>query len=345
MPIEEDDRRIELAGVRRTTGARLGEGLRGFWGAIKAAPRIIWSAIKGFASWIWTTLDRALATLGRGARVMIAIAATLFMTGFEWTNSARGTAVNFPAYPEEITRLGALGAILGFLLIYRMWAEADRADKARVASGKAQSMTDNAWQLAAVVSFLICMYFVFSGAAAESLKAGEATIESRDDRSTLRSKVSRLDLVIEAMPVPLGLDGHRELLAAYEAEAVGGWEMADLSPAGGCNADLDPRPRFLCNSAAALRDDIIKGEAMLAQIEAKRAELADLREQLATFKASSGAENFMALSAMTGGKVSWQFFSNWALVILSGFLLYINGKILDWLLEVWESRKENRAGG
>lgn len=209
--------------------------------------------------------------------------------------------------------------------------------------------------------FLVVLFGTFSNFVAETQVAGHAAREANQRRQDILDTIRRLDRELQSMPVPTSLDADRELLKARLAEAIG-WNMQNLDvekpsdwddavhgryPGAACVGDLQPRPRFLCNDAAAIRGDILTAEGMIEAREAKRAEIAEKEAELEKMKIAEAGAQYDAMASMFAPSDAMaedrrklaDFLSSWALLIVAMIFLIANAVFWDHLLERRE-RKE-----
>lgn len=275
-------------------------------------------------------VGRGFASMWRGMRLSVRIAlvaaAVLALAGFESQNIRAGLARIFLDRADWLIAVAALGLVAGYLVAERLRAEAERGKKPEA---KAYSLTS--WAI-----FAVSLFFIFSNVSGEAMTAGKAA--DRNDKA-LEFKYEDLALAradLRASSSPLTLDADKELLRARVAEAVG-WGMTDLDPDGACAADLQHhRMRTLCNEAANLRESIIRGEAMMTDRQAKEEKVARIQQEIADWTDAEETAHWQAMSSLTGGRISWDQIASWGLILVSGLLLYITGKLNDYLFEKME---------
>lgn len=266
---------------------------------------------------------------------------------WEMANTIDGFARIWPERGALVFVIG-VACPLGFMIAYRFAAEGFRARDYWRASG---------FGVVTIMLFLVVMFGTFSNFVAETQVAGREAREINDERQIIRDTIRRLDRELVSMPEPVSLEADRALLDARLAEAEG-WAMANLDavapaevekdyPGPACAADLKPRPRFLCNEAAAIRDDIIRGEAMRAAKEAKRLEIETKERELASLQIAEAGAQYDAMAGMLApGEMAAadrerlaDFLSSWALLIIALIFLITDAIFGDYLLERRE-RKE-----
>lgn len=299
--------RAQAGYVQMTWQARAGRAWRAFLRGLGEAP-----------DWMRRNLPMA---------IMIGAWAGIFV--WEVVNTTDGFRRAFPDRPSLQIMFVGIACPLGFMIAYRVAMEAWRDNRAPLAIG-----------FSAVTAIMFCVtgFFTFSNFVGETQVTGQHAREINEDRQSLRDTIRRMDRELTSMPEPLSLEGDRELLKSRLAEAEG-WGMSNLDPEGACKADLKARQRFLCNDAAQIRDDIIRGEAMLAAKNAKRDEIVEKEAELEKLKLQEAGAQYDAMAAMAGGKVSADFLSSWALLIVSIAFLIADAAFGDYLLERRE-RKE-----
>ena len=231
---------------------------------------------------------------------------------------------------------------LGFMMSWRLAAEGVRAKQFAPAFG---------FSLVGALLFGVVLFGTFSNFVAETQVAGREAREINDDRQVLRDAIRRLDRELVSMPEPVSLEADKALLEARLAEGAG-WKMANLDavapepePDGytgaSCKADLRERPRFLCNEAAAIRDDIIRGDAMKTAKDAKRTEIEAREQELASLQIAEAGAQYDAMAAMLspgemaveGRRAIADFLSSWALLIIALIFLISDAIFGDYLLE------------
>lgn len=244
---------------------------------------------------------------------------------FTWevVNTFLGAERAFPDRHWIQIMLIGIACPLAFMIAYRVMMEAFRANNTAVGIG---------FTAVTLIAFVLTGFFTFSNFVGETQITGMAAREVNQDRQDLRDTIRRMDREMTSMPEPLSLEADKELLGSRLAEAAG-WGMGDLNPDGACKADLKNRQRFLCNDAAAIRDDIIRGEAMKEAKAAKLAEIALKEAELDKLQIDEAGAQYNAMAQMTGGKVSAEFLSSWALLIASIGFLIIDAVFGDYLLE------------
>lgn len=268
---------------------------------------------------------------------------------WEMANTIDGFARIWPERGILVFIIGA-ACPLGFMISWRMAAEGFRGKNFAHAFG---------FSLVGALLFVVVLFGTFSNFVAETQVAGREAREINDDRQVLRDAIRRLDRELVSMPEPVSLEADKALLEARLAEAEG-WKMANLDavapeappegyPGPACKADLRERPRFLCNEAAAIRDDIIRGEAMKTAKDAKRLEIEAKEQELASLQiAEAGAQYDAMASMLSPGEMAEEdrraiadFLSSWALLIIALIFLISDAIFGDYLLERRErERKE-----
>jgi hypothetical protein len=262
--------------------------------------------------------------------VAIMIGAWLGLFIWEATNTVLGVKRAFPDRGWLLVIGVGVGCVTGYMISYRQAAEAWREKRTYHGFG---------FSFVTLILFIATGFFVFSNFVGETRYTSQVATETNDDRQSLRDAIRRLDRELVAMPDPLSLEADKELLKSREAEAVG-WGMTDLEPEGACKADLRARQRFLCNDAAMIRDDIIKGEALLRAKEAKRLEIEAKEREVETLQIAEAGQQYEAMSDMLDGAVSAEAFSTWALFFLTLGLLLAGAYLGDVLLERRERAQE-----
>jgi hypothetical protein len=266
---------------------------------------------------------------------------------WEMANTVDGFARIWPERGILVVVIG-IACPMGFMIAYRLAAEKFRAKQLGSAVG---------FSVVTSLLFLVVMFGTFSNFVAETQIAGREAREINDDRQVLRDTIRRLDRELTSMPEPVSLEADKALLEARLAEAQG-WNMANLDAVapeaaakdyGGpaCAADLKARPRFLCNDAAAIRDDITRGEAMKTAKAEKRVEIAAKEAELQALQiAEAGAQYDAMASMLAPGEMADEerkrladFLSSWALLFIALIFLVSDAWFGDYLLERRE-RKE-----
>jgi len=253
-------------------------------------------------------------------------------------------------WPERGVLVVVIGIVcpLGFMIAWRFAAEGFRAKQFMPALG---------FSVVSSLLFLVVLFGTFSNFVAETQVAGREAREINDDRQILRDAIRRLDRELVSMPEPVSLEADQALLEARLAEAEG-WAMPNLDavapaeadkdyPGPACAADLKPRPRFLCNEAAAIRDDIVRKQAMKDAKEAKRTEIEAKEQELAALQIAEAGAQYDAMAGMLApGELAAEdrqrladFLSSWALLIIALIFLITDAIFGDYLLERRE-RKE-----
>lgn len=266
---------------------------------------------------------------------------------WEMANTIDGFARIWPERGFLVVIIG-IACPLGFMIAYRMAAEGFRAKQLPAALG---------FSVVSSLLFVVVLFGTFSNFVAETQVAGREAREINDDRQVLRDAIRRLDRELTSMPEPVSLEADKALLEARLAEAEG-WQMANLdavapepAPEGyagaACKADLKARPRFLCNEAAAIRDDIIRGEAMKTAKAAKLIEIEAREKELASLQLAEAGAQYDAMAGMLApGELASEdrerladFLSSWALLFIALIFLISDAIFGDYLLERRE-RKE-----
>jgi hypothetical protein len=253
-------------------------------------------------------------------------------------------------WPERGVLVWIIGAAcpLGFMIAYRMAAEGFRAKHFASAFG---------FSVVSTLLFVVVLFGTFSNFVAETQVAGKEAREINDTRQILRDEIRRMDRELVSMPEPVSLEADTALLDARLAEAVG-WDMPNLDvvapvpvpddyAGAACVADLKPRPRFLCNEATAIRDDIIRGQAMKDAKEKLRVAIEGKERELATMQIAEAGAQYDAMAGMLApGELAAEdrqrladFLSSWALLIIALIFLISDAIFGDYLLERRE-RKE-----
>lgn len=266
---------------------------------------------------------------------------------WEMANTIDGFARIWPERGFLVVVIG-IACPLGFMIAFRFMMEGLRAKHFAPAFGFGLVMS---------LLFVVVLFGTFSNFVAETQVAGREAREINDDRQVLRDAIRRLDRELVSMPEPVSLEADKALLDARLAEAEG-WQMPNLDavapaeakddyPGPACAADLKARPRFLCNEAAAIRDDIIRGEAMKVAKEAKRVEITTKETELANLQMAEAGAQYDAMAGMLApGELATEdrqrladFLSSWALLIIALIFLISDAIFGDYLLERRE-RKE-----
>lgn len=266
---------------------------------------------------------------------------------WEMANTIDGFARIWPERGALVFVIG-IACPLGFMIAWRFAAEGFRSKQFMPALG---------FSVVSALLFLVVLFGTFSNFVAETQVAGRQAREINYERQVIRDAIRRLDRELVSMPEPVSLEADRALLDARLAEAEG-WAMPNLDavapadadkdyPGPACAADLKPRPRFLCNEAAAIRDDIIRGEAMKAAKEAKRLEIETKEQELAALQIAEAGAQYDAMAGMLApGELAAEdrerladFLSSWALLIVALIFLVTDAIFGDYLLERRE-RKE-----
>lgn len=267
---------------------------------------------------------------------------------WEMVNTTDGFGRMFPDRGGLVVVIGIV-CPLGFMIAYRIAMEAWRAKSVPLAAG---------FSLLTCLLFLVVLFGTFSNFVGETAIAGRHARELNEDRQSLRDTIRRMDRELQSMPEPVSLDADKALLDARLSEAVG-WSMPNLDavapedaakdyPGPACKADLKARPRFLCNDAAAIRDDIIRGEAMKAAKEAKRVEIAGKEAELEAMKIAEAGAQYEAMAGMVSTDEMTQedrqrladFLSSWALLFVSLIFLVADAAFGDYLMERREKKQE-----
>lgn len=290
-----------------------------------------------FQRWLAALPDR----LRRYLPVAILIGVWCGVLIWEMANTIDGFARIWPDRGWLVFVIG-MACPLGFMISYRMAAEGFRAKAFAPAFG---------FSVVTSLLFVVVLFGTFSNFVAETQLAGRAAREMNDDRQALRDTIRRMDRELQSMPEPVSLEADKALLESRLAEAEG-WGMANLDaadpdpvpsgyPGPACKADLKARPRFLCNDAAAIRDDIIRGEAMKNAKDAKRAEIAAKEGELNNLQVAEAGAQYDAMAAMLSpGELAAEdrraladFLSSWALLIIALIFLISDAIFGDYLLE------------
>lgn len=298
----------------------------------------------------WAQVKRWTAALPERLRtylpVAILIGVWVGILIWEMTNTIDGFARIWPERGWLVFMIGA-ACPLGFMISYRFAAEKFRAKDLWPALG---------FSIVSTLLFVVVLFGTFSNFVAETQVAGREAREINDDRQIMRDKIRRMDRELTSMPEPLSLEADRELLEARLSEAAG-WGMPNLDavapegiadyPGAACAADLKARQRFLCNEAAAIRDDIIRGQAMKTAKDDKREEIAKLEDELKAMQiAEAGAQYDAMAGMMAPGEMAAEdrqkladFLSSWALLFIALIFLVSDAIFGDYLLERREKKE------
>jgi hypothetical protein len=253
-------------------------------------------------------------------------------------------------WPERGVLVWVIGAAcpLGFMIAYRFAAEGFRGKHFAAAFG---------FSVVSSLLFVVVLFGTFSNFVAETQVAGKQAREINDTRQVFRDAIRRMDRELVSMPEPVSLEADRALLDARLAEAVG-WNMQNLDvvapepapkdyagPA--CVADLKPRPRFLCNEATAIRDDIIRGQAMQTAKDQLREQIETKEHELANMQIAEAGAQYDAMAGMLApGDLALEdrqriadFLSSWALLAVALIFLISDAIFGDYLLERREKKE------
>lgn len=301
-----------------------------------------------FARW-WKALP---ARVRRYAPDAALVGASIGVQIWESANTIDGFARIWPDRGILILIIG-IACPLAFMASWRIASDAIREKRMPQAF---------VFTIVTALMFLVVLFGSFSNFVAETQIAGKQAREINSARQNVIDTIRRLDRELQSMPEPDSLEADRELLKARIAEAAG-WKMANLDvekpttwddekmgeyPGPACVGDRDPRPRFLCNDAAAIRGDILRGEGMIAKKEAKRLEVEAKEAELETMKMAEAGAQYEAMAGMLSpGDMAQEdrqrlqdFLSSWALLIIAMIFLVANAVFWDHLLERREQKKE-----
>jgi hypothetical protein len=279
------------------------------------------------------------------------IGAAIGILIWEQTNTIDGFARIWPERGWLVWVIG-IACPIGFMIGFRNFMESFRAKRYGGAAG---------FGIVTLLLFAVVFFGTFSNFVAETQVAGREAREINQQRQDLIDTIRRMDRELQSLPVPDSLEADRELLKARVAEAAG-WKLVNLDvekpatwddatqgayPGPACVGDLDPRPRFLCNDAAAIRGDILKGEGMLAAKEGMRLAIEGKEAELEQIKFAEAGAQYDAMAGMfTQGRDAEEdrarladFISSWLLLLIALALLVSDALFWDHLLERRE-RKE-----
>lgn len=278
------------------------------------------------------------------------IGASVGVQIWESANTIDGFARVWPERGLLIFVIG-IACPLAFMASWRIAADAIRDKRFLPAIG---------FCIVTALMFFVVLFGTFSNFVAETQVAGREAREINQKRQDVIDTIRRMDRELQSLPMPDSLEADRELLKARTAEAVG-WTMANLDvekpvtwddekapyPGPACVGDLQPRPRFLCNDAAAIRGDILKAEGMLKAKDDMRRAIEAKEAELETMKIAEGGAQYDAMAGMfASGKDEAEekqrladFISSWLLLIVAMIFLVANAVFWDHLLERRE-RKE-----
>ena len=260
-------------------------------------------------------------------------------SGLGWQKFGQGSAPGWMAYLFGFT------ITIGAIVSHRIMREAQRDKEPHLKTAIAALVLGSILSLFGVVANMI------DQTEANSMQAtslagdrGEAESQAR----ILRGRVASFD---EATMRAV-LEADQRALTAAQAEATG-WGMADLDPAGACNADLRPRQRQLCNEvngADGILASIAMTQAALDSHETSKAALALAEERLDGISANEATNFWNALTSVTAtgtpeeNAASAQKTRVWGTIILSVFVLIFLMVSSDAVLEYRERRAAKLKG-
>lgn len=293
---------------------------------------------------LWSRLDDGLDALGeailkfpramaKSTKLGLAAVGVIAFSCFEVVNATMGGMKLFPDRDPRLMALLATGMMAGYLFLSRMHEEGKR-ERAKNPE-KVSAAEISGFGSARLGLLIVILFAVFSNVASEALNAGSRSNENLDRRATIKTDIATKKTELVTMPNPIGLDADRQLLKAAEAEATG-WGMSDLDPLGACKADLLDRQRQLCNTAAKLRELILRGEAMMEAREEKQAEITDLEHQLSTMSEDDKVAHYKAMSNLTSGALEWDDIASWGMLLISFIFLRVTSRLTDYIFEKLE---------
>jgi hypothetical protein len=278
---------------------------------------------------------RLLISIAGGAAFLVGLWWEGNASGLGWQKFGEGTAPGWMAY------LFGFSITIGALIAHRIMREAQRDKEPYLKSAIAALVIGSALSLFGVVANMVDQTEANS-MEARSLAGdrGEAESQAR----LLRARVASFD---EATMRAV-LEADQRALSAARAEATG-WGMADLDPAGACNADLRPRERQLCNEvngADGLLASVALTQAALESHETAKAALALAEGRLKGISADESTNfwNAIAAAATDGdsaeaqanaqkGRVFGTILLSFAVLV---FLMFVSDAVLEY--------RERRAG-
>ena len=283
-----------------------------------------------------TTALRTIVTVAGGAVIATFICVEGNSSGQGWLRAMEGTA------PPVALWIFGFACTLGYIVSHRIASEAIR-DKQK-------------WQLpvaAAVFTASLSLFGVVANqierAQTRTVVSGDVGTERGDTISRVRSLQTRVNAFDEATMRAI-LEADRRALLAAQAEATG-WGMADLDPAGACNADLKPRQRQLCNEVNGpdgLQASIAITQAALDSHETAKAALAEAEAQLGGLKAERTSNFWRGMAEIVPGEdddmtARTSRVSAFGSLIMSIVILFSTAFMIDVVLEYRERRRERIA--
>lgn len=276
---------------------------------------------------------RTLVTIAGGGVIATFICIEGNSSGQGWLRALEGTA------PAVALWIFGFACTLGYIVSHRIASEALR-NKEPV-------------RLAIAAAVLTAALSLFGVVANQMERAQTRTVVSTDVGtargdaiSKVRSLRTRVDAFDEATMQAI-LEADQRALAAARAEATG-WGMADLDPAGACNADLRPRQRQLCNEvngAGGLIASIAITEAALASHETSKQALKVAESELGGLKAERTSNFWRGMAQIMPGDDDsldnrTARVSAFGSLIMSIVILFSTAFMIDVVLEYRERRRE-----
>lgn len=282
------------------------------------------------------TALRTIVTIGGGAVIATFICIEGNSSGQGWLRAMEGTA------PAVALWIFGFACTLGYIVSHRIASEAIR-DKQK-------------WHLPVAAAVFTASLSLFGVVANQIERAQTRTLVSSDVGTArgdavarVRGLQTRVNAFDEVTMLAM-LEADQRALAAAQAEATG-WGMADLDPAGACNADLRPRQRQLCNEVNGpdgLIASITITQAALESHEVSKQALAAAQAQLGGLKAERTSNFWRGMAEIVPGEDSdmearTARTSAIGSLIMSIVILFSTAFMIDVVLEYRERRRERIA--
>lgn len=276
---------------------------------------------------------RTIITIAGGAVIATFICIEGNSSGQGWLRAMEGTA------PMPALWIFGFACTLGYIVSHRIASEAIR-EKAK-------------WHLPVAAAVFTASLSLFGVVANQIERAQTRTVVSGDvgtARGDAIARVRGLQTRVNAfdeVTMQAILEADQRALEAAKAEATG-WGMADLDPAGACNADLKPRQRQLCNEvngADGLLSSIATTQAALESHETSKAALEIAEDQLGGLAAERTSNFWRGMAEIVPGEADdmtarTSRVSAIGSLIMSIVILFSTAFMIDVVLEYRERRRE-----
>jgi hypothetical protein len=230
-------------------------------------------------------------------RLILSIAGGgVFLAGLWWEGNAAGLGYQKfgqGTAPGPVAYVFGFCMVIGAIVAHRVMREAQRDKEPHLNTAIAALVMGVILSLFGVVSNMVAQ------TEANTVEARTLTGDRGEAESQTRLLRARVVSFDEATMRAI-LEADQRALTAARAEATG-WGMADLDPAGACNADLRPRQRQLCNEvngADGLLASVALTQAALDSHETAKAALALAEGRLSGISAEETANFWNSLAAV-----------------------------------------------